>query len=175
MTFDELLNLVSSDKSPVICVDSRLVRDGDIFVALKGTVYDGHDFIDQALANGAIYIVCQHLNTQYAIRNTQYEFIVVKDSAEAAALLAQARRGNPASQLTNLAVTGTNGKTTVAYLVRSIIQEAGEKCGLIGTIIYDTSGCRRDATADGQSRLQIHGRRGQQPRPFSEPPGRYRF
>jgi len=145
MTFDELLNLVSSDKSPVICVDSRLVRDGDIFVALKGTVYDGHDFIDQALANGAIYIVCQHLNTQYAIRNTQYEFIVVKDSAEAAALLAQARRGNPASQLTNLAVTGTNGKTTVAYLVRSIIQEAGEKCGLIGTIIYDTGSATSQA------------------------------
>ena len=138
MTFKELLSLVSSKNPPQIRTDSRLVRDGDIFVAVNGTVYDGHDFIDQATANGAGYIVCQHVNTQYAIRNTQYQFIVVKDSAEAAALLAQASRGNPASQLINLAVTGTNGKTTVTYLVRSCIQKAGEKCGLIGTVIYDT-------------------------------------
>jgi len=138
MTFDELLNLVSSGKAPGICVDSRLVNDGDIFVAVKGTVYDGHDFIDKAVANGAKYVVCRHINTQYAIHNTQYEFIVVDDSAIAAAILAQASRGCPAAKLTNLAVTGTNGKTTVAYLVRSVIREAGEKCGLIGTIVYDT-------------------------------------
>jgi UDP-N-acetylmuramoyl-L-alanyl-D-glutamate--2,6-diaminopimelate ligase len=66
------------------------------------------------------------------------EIIVAENSAQAASLLAQASRGNPASQLTNLAVTGTNGKTTVAYLVRSCIRTGGEKCGLIGTIIYDT-------------------------------------
>jgi UDP-N-acetylmuramoyl-L-alanyl-D-glutamate--2,6-diaminopimelate ligase len=66
------------------------------------------------------------------------EIVLVEDSAEAAAILAQAGRGNPASKLTNLAVTGTNGKTTVAFLVRSVIQAAGEKCGLIGTIVYDT-------------------------------------
>ncbi len=160
MTFGELLNLVSSDKMPGICVDSRLVEAGDIFVAAKGTVYDGHDFIDQAVANGAKYIVCQQREascvrreqghkgtklTQYAIRNTQYETIIVDDSAEAAALLAQARRGNPASQLTNLAVTGTNGKTTVAFLVRSCIQKAGKKCGLISTIIYDTCSATSEA------------------------------
>ncbi len=160
MTFGELLNLVSSDKVPGICVDSRLIKAGDIFVAIEGTVYDGHDFIDQALANGAKYIVCQQCEascvrreqrhkgtklTQYAIRNTQYETIIVDDSAEAAALLAQARRGNPASQLTNLAVTGTNGKTTVAFLVRSCIQKAGKKCGLISTIIYDTCSATSEA------------------------------
>ncbi len=153
MTFNELLALVSSDKPPCLCIDSRLVRPGNIFVAIKGTVYDGHDFIDQAVANGAKYIVCQQCEascvrreqrhkgtklTQYAISNTQYETIIVDDSAEAAAFLAQAGRGNPASKLTNLAVTGTNGKTTVAFLVRSVIQKAGEKSGLIGTIIYDT-------------------------------------
>jgi len=137
MNFDELLNLVSSDDAPSICIDSRAIGVGDIFVAVKGTIYDGHDFIDQALANGAEYIICQR-DTQYAIRNTKYEIIVVDDSAEAAALLAQTGRGNPASQLTNLAVTGTNGKTTVAYLVRSCIRKAGQKCGLIGTVIYDT-------------------------------------
>ncbi len=131
MNLDELLNLVSSDNTPGICVDSRAIKDGDIFVAVKGTVYDGHDFIDQAIANGAKYIVSQK-------NKSSIETIIVDDSAEAAAVLAQARWGNPASRLTNLAVTGTNGKTTVAYLVRSCIQKAGQKCGLIGTVIYDT-------------------------------------
>jgi UDP-N-acetylmuramoyl-L-alanyl-D-glutamate--2,6-diaminopimelate ligase len=138
MTFSELLNLVSSGKVSNICVDSRLVEEGGVFVAIKGTVYDGHDFIDQAAARGAKYIVCRSSEASHEPRATSHEIILVEDSAEAAAILAQASRGNPASKLTNLAVTGTNGKTTVAYLVRSVIQTAGEKCGLIGTIVYDT-------------------------------------
>lgn len=137
MDFDELIELVSSDQSPGICVDSRAVRRGDIFVAVKGTVCDGHDFIPQAAANGARYVVCE-ANTQYAIRDTQYEPVVLDSTSEAPAILAQAAHGYPASKLTNLAVTGTNGKTTVAFLVRSIIQQAGAKCGLIGTVMYDT-------------------------------------
>ena len=138
MTFDDLLNLVSSSQAPPICVDSRKVKAGDVFVAVKGTVYDGHDFIDQALDNGAKYIVCRKDNSSFEMRDSCIEVITVDDSATAAAILAQKSRANPAAKLTNLAVTGTNGKTTVAYLVRSVIQTAGEKCGLIGTIIYDT-------------------------------------
>jgi len=138
MTFDELLALVSSNNTLRLCADSRLVRAGDVFVAMKGSVYDGHDFIDQALGRGAKYIVCRKCETSHEPRATSHEIIIVDDSPQAAALLAQAGRGNPASKLTNLAVTGTNGKTTVAFLVRSCIQNAGAKCGLIGTIIYDT-------------------------------------
>ncbi len=133
MTFEELLNLVSSPDSPCLCCDSRLVKDGDIFVAIKGTVYDGHEFIDQAIVNGAGYIVAQR---PYRCKDAQV--IIVEDSAEAAAFLSQAGKGNPTSKLTNLAVTGTNGKTTVAFLVQSVIQNAVGKCGLIGTIFYDT-------------------------------------
>jgi len=147
MVFDELLDLVSSDKALGICVDSRLVKDGDIFVAVQGTVYDGHGFFDQALTNGAEYIVCQSIPS--GCNHEDAQVIVVDDSAEAAALLSQAGRDNPASRLTCLAVTGTNGKTTVAYLVRSCIQKASEKCGLIGTVIYDTcsgSGCEASLT-----------------------------
>jgi len=147
MTVKELLALVSSKNPPQIRTDSRLVKDGDIFVAVKGTVYDGHDFIDQALANGAKYIICQPGPPGGNREDAQVT--IVDDSAEAAGLLAQASRGNPTSRLTNLAVTGTNGKTTVAYLVRSCIQNAGEKCGLIGTVIYDTcsgSGCEATMT-----------------------------
>jgi len=176
MNFDELLNLVSSDDAPGISVDSRAIVNGDIFVAVKGTVYDGHDFIDQAVDNGAEYIVSQKDKSSIkhplsakasatatggslkqvpkdwdelgdgSLQTSSIETIIVDDSAEAAAVLAQARWGNPASRLTNLAVTGTNGKTTVAYLVRSCIQKAGQKCGLLGTVIYDTcSGDSSDA------------------------------
>ncbi len=135
MNFDELIKLVSSNKAPAVRVDSRLVKTGDIFVAVKGTIYDGSDFIAQAIANGAEYIICQ---PKTAISNTRCEFVHVEDPAKAAAILAQTKTGTPASKLTNLAVTGTNGKTTVAYLVRSCIQNAGQKCGLISTIVYDT-------------------------------------
>jgi UDP-N-acetylmuramoyl-L-alanyl-D-glutamate--2,6-diaminopimelate ligase len=140
MTFDELIKLVSSNKAPDIRIDSRLVKAGDIFVAVVGAVCDGHDFIDQALANGAKYIVCQNKErwTSDGRRETRDEVIIVDDSSKAAAILAQASMGNPSSKLTNLAVTGTNGKTTVAFLVRSCIQNTGQKCGIIGTIVYDT-------------------------------------
>ncbi|UCE98609.1 MAG: UDP-N-acetylmuramoyl-L-alanyl-D-glutamate--2,6-diaminopimelate ligase [Planctomycetota bacterium] len=142
MTFDELLNLVSSKDAqnrPRLCSDSRLVQKGDIFIALKGTACDGHDFIDQAIKNGAKYIVSQK-------NITSHELVTVDNSAIAAATLAQVSAGYPASKLTNLAVTGTNGKTTVAFLVRSCIQTANEKCGLIGTVFYDTG--RQSCDAD---------------------------
>ena len=137
MTLTELLALVRAESGPNIRTDSRLVKDGDIFVAIKGTAYDGHGFIDKALANGAGYIVCQK-DGQYTPRDGRHESVIVDDTTEAAAILAQTSAGNPASQLTNLAVTGTNGKTTVAFLVQSIIRQAGQKCGLIGTVMYDT-------------------------------------
>jgi UDP-N-acetylmuramoyl-L-alanyl-D-glutamate--2,6-diaminopimelate ligase len=148
MIFDELIKLVSSDKAPDICVDSRLVKAGDIFVAVEGTVCDGHDFIDQAITNGAKYIVCQNKGrwTSDERRATNHEVIFVDDSSKAAAILAQVSMGNPSSKLTNLAVTGTNGKTTVAFLVRSCIQSAGQKCGLIGTIVYDTGAASFEAS-----------------------------
>ncbi len=134
MTFDDLLVAVSSDASPEVRTDSRLVRRGDIFVAIAGNAADGHRFIDQAVANGARYVVCQDRDHASASAVT----VVVENSARAAGLLAQASRGRPASKLTNLAVTGTNGKTTVAFLVHACITHAGRRCGLMGTVVYDT-------------------------------------
>lgn len=150
MTFDKLLSLVSSvslQNGLRVCADSRLVEGGDIFVAIKGYLYDGHDFIEQAVAKGAEYVVSQ----KSCVCNGA-EVIVVNDSAEALGLLAQASEGNPSSELVNLAVTGTNGKTTVAFLVRSIMAAAGELCGLIGTVFYDTGSAASEAsltTPDG--------------------------
>jgi UDP-N-acetylmuramoyl-L-alanyl-D-glutamate--2,6-diaminopimelate ligase len=138
MNFDELLALLSSKNPPRICTDSRLVKPGIVFVAIKGTLHDGHNFIDKAVQNGAEFIVCRHYEANRQVKTTNCEIITVPDSAKAAATLAQASRHNPSSKLTNLAVTGTNGKTTVAFLTRSVIQNAGQKCGLLGTIVYDT-------------------------------------
>ncbi len=134
MTFDELLALVGSPNCKAnICSDSRCVTKGDCFVAIAGGKVDGRDFIAQALDNGAAYIVCQK-----PCSCPKAEVIVVQDSSHALGLLAQASFTNPSAKLINLAVTGTNGKTTVSYLVRSVIQTDGGKCGLIGTIVYDT-------------------------------------
>lgn len=141
MDLNGLLKLISAS-NPVLRIrmDSRRVERGDVFVAIKGGEFDGHSFIDQAVAAGAKYIVSQVF---YDVNGA--ETIVVEDSASAAAQLAQASNGYPASKLTNLAVTGTNGKTTVAYLVRSVLNCNGYKCGMIGTISYDTGDKIRQA------------------------------
>jgi UDP-N-acetylmuramoyl-L-alanyl-D-glutamate--2,6-diaminopimelate ligase len=138
MTFEELLKLVRSPDGPEVCVDSRLVQPGDVFVAVKGPNLDGCDFIPHALANGAEYVVCNKGYTSPLKRSVRRKVITVPDASVALAQLAQACNGDPASKLTNLAVTGTNGKTTVAFLVRSCFHTAGQKCGLIGTVVYDT-------------------------------------
>ena len=129
MTFTQLLALVTSpqkDKPRIHC-DSRLVKEGDCFVALTGTNVDGHDYIPQALQNGAKYIVCQTLPDP--AESADAEIVVVEDSPQALGLLAQGYFDNPSLKLTNLAVTGTNGKTTVSYLVRSILNTADNTHG----------------------------------------------
>ncbi|MGA2679993.1 MAG: UDP-N-acetylmuramoyl-L-alanyl-D-glutamate--2,6-diaminopimelate ligase [Sedimentisphaerales bacterium] len=130
--------LVRSGNSPRLCDDSRIVEPGDIFVAVKGPNVDGHDFIPQVLTKGAKFVVCQSSSSVAIPAKAGIQVIAVPDSSLALAILAQAANGNPADKLTNLAVTGTKGKTTLTFLVRSCFQAAGEKCGLIGTVIYDT-------------------------------------
>ncbi|MGD0785201.1 MAG: UDP-N-acetylmuramoyl-L-alanyl-D-glutamate--2,6-diaminopimelate ligase [Sedimentisphaerales bacterium] len=135
MTLEQLVKLVETKPlvwRPKVCSDSRNIRQGDIFVAVKGTRIDGHNFIGQAAVSGARYIVTQE-PTQVA----SAEVIQTEDTTKALGLLSQAYYNYPNSKLVNLAVTGTNGKTTTTYLVRSIITNTGKKCGLIGTITID--------------------------------------
>lgn len=138
MTFEQLLNLVRSPDGPDVRVDSRLVGPGDIFVAVKGHNLDGCEFIPHAVAAGAEYVVCRKDYKSLLKHAVRKKIITVPDASLALAQLAQASYHDPAARLTNLAVTGTNGKTTVAFLVRSCFQAAGLKCGLIGTVVYDT-------------------------------------
>jgi len=149
MTFSKLLELVGSS-GVRLCSDSRRVRKGDCFVAIAGTRVDGHDYIAQAIDNGADYIVCERPSGHDGA-----EIIKVGSSGRALGLLAQAYFDNPSARLCNLAVTGTNGKTTVSYLVRSVIQTAGHKCGLVGTIVYDSGTGAKNATLTTPDALEI--------------------
>lgn len=137
MSFEELINLLERGNRPHITTDSRKVKPGSIFVAVKGTCFDGHDYIEQAASAGAESIVCGN-DKAGSFYLPGKRIIPVADTSRAAAILAQEVKDRPASRITNLGVTGTNGKTTVTYLVRSCIHRAGESCGLIGTINYDT-------------------------------------
>jgi UDP-N-acetylmuramoyl-L-alanyl-D-glutamate--2,6-diaminopimelate ligase len=117
-----------------IAHDSRKVRPGSLFVAVRGFHSDGHQFIPQAVQAGAVAIVAEKGHNETAFRMTP--LIVVDDSRRALALLAAAFYGHPSQNLILVGITGTNGKTTTTYLIKSIIEAAGRKAGLIGTIDY---------------------------------------
>lgn len=124
----------------VVC-DSRQVGPGDIFVAVRGVQADGHDFIQQAIQRRAAIVVVEQGEWRGA------EVVRVKNSAAALGELAQAAAGRPSESLKVLGVTGTNGKTTVTYMVRAMLGAAGMGCGLMGTVEYDV-GSGRAVTAN---------------------------
>ena len=111
--------------------DSRVVSPGDLFVAIKGTQSDGHDFIHSAIEKGAIVIVCEQFPEHMPAYVT---FIKVTDSAEALGLMASNYYKNPAEKLKLVAVTGTNGKTTIVTLLYQLFSMLGYNSGLISTI-----------------------------------------
>jgi UDP-N-acetylmuramoyl-L-alanyl-D-glutamate--2,6-diaminopimelate ligase len=114
--------------------DSRTVQPGTLFVAVRGFHSDGHRFIAQAVERGAMAVVAEAGDD--AASRAGIPQIIVVDSRKALALLAGNFFGHPSSRLSLVGVTGTNGKTTTTYLVKSIIEAAGSSAGLIGTIEY---------------------------------------
>jgi UDP-N-acetylmuramyl-tripeptide synthetase len=110
------------------------VRPGGLFVAIAGHAADGHDFIDTAIKKGAVAVVSQR-ELKSKILNIQ-----VADTRQALADIAADFYGRPSERLTVIGITGTNGKTTTAYLVESILQQAGYVVGVIGTINYRYAG-----------------------------------
>ncbi|MBW1746725.1 MAG: hypothetical protein JRJ25_10765 [Deltaproteobacteria bacterium] len=110
------------------------VKPDGLFVAVKGFKADGYDFIDEALARGASVIVAQEpVNKESVI-------IEVENARKALAAISANFYGNASEKLFIIGITGTNGKTTTAYIIESILAEAGFKVGVIGTINYRYSG-----------------------------------
>lgn len=116
-----------------IVFDSRKAVENSLYVAVKGTVSDGHAFIDAAIQNGATGIVCEELPASV---NENLTYVVVKDSSKALGKLASNFYHNPSEKLDLIGVTGTNGKTSVSTLLFDIFENLGFKSALISTVEY---------------------------------------
>ncbi len=138
---------VSVDGVPAVEVtgvteDSRQVQPGGVFVARGGTVTDGARFAGEAVARGAVAVVAAG-----PVAGCGVPVVVVPDAGAAASVLAHAFHGHPSvDRLKLLGVTGTNGKTTVAYLLRHVLNGFGVRCGMIGTVEVDDGRTQYEAT-----------------------------
>ncbi len=123
--------------------DSRKVEQDDVFVAIRGSVSDGHDFIEKAIDRGALVVICEKI-PNIAVSGVTY--VGVKDTQSALAIMASNYYDSPSENLKLVGVTGTNGKTTIATLLYQLFKKAGFKVGLLSTVkigvdtkIYDTT------------------------------------
>lgn len=112
-------------------IDSRKVGEGFLFVAMRGTQVDGHQFIDKAIALGATTVVCETLPEEVKADVT---YIEVKDSEDAVGPVATAFYGEPSKHLKLVGVTGTNGKTTIATTLYNLFRRMGHRVGLLSTV-----------------------------------------
>jgi len=136
--------------------DSRKVGASGLFVAIRGEKTDGHLFIDKAVNNKAIAVVCEVMPVEVPRRFPGITFAQVHDARAALAELAAAYYGDPSRALTLIGVTGTNGKTTTASLVHHLLTTLGEKAGLIGTIEYRFGGVPVAATHTTPDALDLN-------------------
>ncbi len=111
--------------------DSRKIKDGDLFVCLTGFEVDGHDYAFKAIEAGAKVIICEK---DININNEEVTVLLVKEGRKALATMSANYYGHPTKKLKLIGVTGTNGKTTTVYLLKSMLEKAGKKVGLVGTI-----------------------------------------
>lgn len=116
-----------------VCCDSRQCTPGSLFVAVRGAEADGHAYIGKAIENGSKYIVCEQVPAE-ASKLGEVEFIQVKESRKAVARIAANFYHNPSRKLKVVAVTGTNGKTSIATLLYNLFTKLGYSCGLLSTI-----------------------------------------
>lgn len=125
---------VSASFDPAISsvhYNSKDVQNGGLFVAIKGLVADGHNYIDDAVKNGAVIVI-----TEKPVQLDNIAVFCVTNSRKALAIIAATFHNNPSDGMNIIGITGTNGKTTISYLLESILIKAGIKTGVIGTINY---------------------------------------
>ena len=124
-----------------IASDSRQIAPNSLFIAVRGTQVDGHDFIEKAVQNGAIAVICEALPAHYqGEKNARTTFIIVENAAAILGCVAANFYDNPTEHLKVVGITGTNGKTSTATLLYDIFTNMGYKCGLISTVEYRVSG-----------------------------------
>ncbi|MGG7033731.1 MAG: UDP-N-acetylmuramoyl-L-alanyl-D-glutamate--2,6-diaminopimelate ligase [Flavobacterium sp.] len=111
--------------------DSRKIENQDLFVAIRGTLADGHNYIEKAISLGAVAVVCEVLPENM---NSAVTYVQVADTNKALAYLAANFYGNPSNELKLVGITGTNGKTTIATLLYQLFKKAGFKTGLLSTV-----------------------------------------
>lgn len=114
-----------------INIDSRRIDKGHLFVAMRGTMTDGHQFIDKAENNGAAAIVCEDIPE---MRKDDVTYVKVDSTQDVVGTLATTFYGNPSKHLKLIGVTGTNGKTTIATLLFNMFRQMGHHCGLLSTV-----------------------------------------
>jgi UDP-N-acetylmuramoyl-L-alanyl-D-glutamate--2,6-diaminopimelate ligase len=136
-----------------VAFDSRAVERGHVFVALKGMRADGAQFAQQAIERGALAVVAE----QPPPSSVSTPWFVVDDARLALALLADAFHHHPSGDLQLVGITGTNGKTTTAYLVAAIFEAAGIACGILGTVAYTIGGEVREATRTTPEAPEVQG------------------
>ncbi|MGI5998118.1 MAG: UDP-N-acetylmuramoyl-L-alanyl-D-glutamate--2,6-diaminopimelate ligase [Lutispora sp.] len=124
-----------------ITYDSRQVSKNYLFICIKGSHSDGHSYIDQAIEKGAVAILVDK-----DIEKDGVTIIQVENSRVAMPMIGANFYGNPSDKLKLIGVTGTNGKTTTTYLIKSILQQAEKKAGLIGTISIDIGNIKIEST-----------------------------
>jgi UDP-N-acetylmuramoyl-L-alanyl-D-glutamate--2,6-diaminopimelate ligase len=124
-------------------IDSRAVSNGSCFVAIRGSQSDGHAFIEAAIANGAVAIVCEHLPERL---HEKVVYVETAHAAEAAGIISHRYYDEPSLAVKLVGVTGTNGKTTIATLLWKLFSGLGYTCGLISTVENKIGNNTLDAT-----------------------------
>ena len=115
--------------------NSKNIKEGDLFVAIKGFEENGHDFIDDAIKNGAVAIIIEEGCDLKSFKvNKDTVVIMAKDTREALAIVSCNFYKNPSKKFKLIGITGTKGKTTTSYMIKEILEKAGKKVGLIGTL-----------------------------------------
>ncbi len=126
-----------------IQIDSRKIKPGGLFVAVRGAAADGHQFIEKAIEKGATVIVCEVMP---GLKKEDVVYVVVENSSAAAAYMANNFFGKPSEKVKLVGVTGTNGKTTIATLLYKLFTRLGYQCGLISTVENQIAGKVMPAT-----------------------------
>jgi len=122
-----------------ITCNSKAVKKGFVFVAIKGSLQDGGSFIEEAAANGASVLVAQGQAPKIKFPG-KLKLVMVKDCRKFLAEASSEFYGRPSENLKVIGITGTNGKTTISYLIEAMARESGSDCGVIGTINYRFKG-----------------------------------